>query len=245
MADGDPTNSKGPGVIRKFQTFVFQEITSNPFQILGSVCFVIIAVFLFKDKGDFIKSLQDSDTARGLITFLVAVTTVCIAILGAIFAMSGSKDKPEEVKERFGFIREILALLISVLGTVLGFYFGSSDKAPHQSLALSDIKIKASYLYTYVSGGDAPYKCSLRYISHHQERINIPCEDGWISDSLKYSLKPGESIILEVSDSKGVKVSREYEEKSSLPSLGKRDSIAISEAKKDTGVIKSDTALRK
>ena len=64
------------------------------------------------------------DAARVLITFLVAVSTVAIAFLAILTAMV-----IREYKERFALAKEILTLLVGILGTIVGFYFGAATKA--------------------------------------------------------------------------------------------------------------------
>lgn len=59
--------------------------------------------------------------ARSLITFLVAVSTVAIAFLAILTAMV-----LREFKERFALAKEVLTLLIGILGTIVGFYFGAA-----------------------------------------------------------------------------------------------------------------------
>ncbi len=60
--------------------------------------------------------------ARGLITFLIAVTTMGIAIMLAIFTIF-SKGGPDDDKQ-FDKGKQVLSVLIGLLGTIVGF---SSD----------------------------------------------------------------------------------------------------------------------
>jgi hypothetical protein len=62
------------------------------------------------------------DQARGLITFLFAFATIAIIILIAITTFWMPKD---EFQARFDKAKDLLTILIGVLGTILGFYFGS------------------------------------------------------------------------------------------------------------------------
>lgn len=64
------------------------------------------------------------DAARILITFLVAVATVGIAFLAVLTAMV-----IREYKERFALAKEVLTILVGILGTIVGFYFGVANTA--------------------------------------------------------------------------------------------------------------------
>lgn len=85
---------------------------------------VIFLLFSHALNGDMLERLASIEQARGLITFLFAVATVGIAlvIVLAVFLSTGSK---EEIGERFQMGKDILAVLIGVFGTIIGFYFGS------------------------------------------------------------------------------------------------------------------------
>lgn len=66
---------------------------------------------------------DQDDSARNLITFLVAVGTIAIAFLAILTAMV-----IREFKERFALAKEVLTILVGVLGTIVGFYFGTAGK---------------------------------------------------------------------------------------------------------------------
>jgi hypothetical protein len=67
------------------------------------------------------KAATVEDTARIFITFLVAVGTIAIALLAVLTAMI-----IREYKERFALAKEVLTVLVGILGTIVGFYFGSA-----------------------------------------------------------------------------------------------------------------------
>ena len=94
---------------------------------------VIFFLFSFALDKTMLVELAEPGKARGLITFLFAVATVGIAlvIVLAVFLSTGSK---EEVSERFQMGKDILAVLIGVFGTIIGFYFGSETAAPPPAL---------------------------------------------------------------------------------------------------------------
>ncbi|MGT2445912.1 hypothetical protein ACU4I5_26970 (plasmid) [Ensifer adhaerens] len=120
-------------------------------------------------NGSFLPSIAKPENARGLITFLFAFSTIAIII---IVAISTLYMKREEVEFRFQSAKDLITILIGVLGTILGFYFGSMENeaagrgvyvanvepssptvSPGQSVALSGM----------VVGGTAPYQIEFSF----------------------------------------------------------------------------------
>ncbi|HEX8530432.1 MAG TPA: carboxypeptidase-like regulatory domain-containing protein [Cytophagales bacterium] len=142
----------------------------------------LVGWFFFKqlvgDRMDSLNlaNLNDMEVARGAITYLVAVTTVAMAALLLLAAiMTGGKD----LDKRFALGREILTLLIGILGTIIGFYYGSSvdgrdgnngqngaDSVQVSSVKLDPASPKAKGTFTVtaqVGGGTAPYTYSVTF----------------------------------------------------------------------------------
>ena len=71
----------------------------------------------------FLKDMAEPGNARGLITFLFAFATIAVIIITVIATFW---VKMEEVEQRGTLAKEILAILIGIMGTILGFYFGSA-----------------------------------------------------------------------------------------------------------------------
>lgn len=123
-------------------TAVALEISSGPewkfgqyilpgfFTALGLVVLGFIGYTLYQRNQSFLSSLADKDFARGLITFLIAITTVGIAIILAISTVVTAETS--ESDRRFDRGKQVLTVLIGVLGTIVGFYFGSApdSRAP-------------------------------------------------------------------------------------------------------------------
>src|SRR4029077_8441261 len=100
--------------------------------IFGGLVFVVLLIIIiafWRNGGAFLESLQSLEISRGLITFLVVFTTILIAITLVLYITISTAD-PAEIKDRFGFGKEILTALIGILGTILGFYFGQSVAGP-------------------------------------------------------------------------------------------------------------------
>ena len=71
------------------------------------------------------------DYARGLITVLFTVGTIGVALLATLTAMF---IPGPEGKERFDRVKEVLSLLLGIVGTIIGFYYGTevNKKEPSQ-----------------------------------------------------------------------------------------------------------------
>lgn len=64
------------------------------------------------------------DQARGLITFLFSFATIGIIVLVAISVLWMEKS---EVEGRFERAKDLITILVGVLGTIIGFYFGTAS----------------------------------------------------------------------------------------------------------------------
>lgn len=147
---------------------------------------------------EFVKSLQDITIARGLITFLVVITTMGIALILTI--STTVFGTPADLEDKlFDRGKQVLTVLIGVLGTIVGFYFGSSPdskssqttmaKEP-QTLAiapanLSDQQPKNGEKITissFVSGGKGPYSYSITFSPPRviSDAKDIESTDGFI-----------------------------------------------------------------
>jgi hypothetical protein len=108
-------------------------------------CFIIGSLFwpfLFGEKGGttLLRELSNFEVARGLITFLVAVTTVGIALILTVYVVVTTDTDAEK---HFALAKEVLTGLIGVLGTIVGFYFGSgTTQSPGQSPPAATVAVK-------------------------------------------------------------------------------------------------------
>jgi hypothetical protein len=83
--------------------------------------FLAVGIFF---SGGFLEKLANPDVARGLVTFLFAFATIAIFVIASIAIFWADF---EQVEKRAGLAKELIAVMIGVLGTILGFYFGSAS----------------------------------------------------------------------------------------------------------------------
>jgi hypothetical protein len=146
----------------------WENTSSFIFSVLGIITLftllAVLAVSLFTHNGP-LEELGNLEIARGLITFLIAFTTVGIALILTISTVV-TQDSPENDK-RFDRGKQVLTTLIGVLGTIVGFYFagiqGAGMSAPTPAITstvLPSGTVGAKYTDTQLaeSGGTPPFK---------------------------------------------------------------------------------------
>lgn len=74
-----------------------------------------------------LETLKDQASARGMITMLVLGTSMSLAIMLVYQAYQAGTTN-----ESFRMAREIFGSLIGIVGTIIGFYFGSMDKGDEE-----------------------------------------------------------------------------------------------------------------
>jgi hypothetical protein len=93
------------------------------------IIFAIIGVDAFSTKSTpLLQQLSDTATARGLITLLISVGAVWVAIILAVGAFSKADDK------QFTRAKDVLVIMIGLLGTIVGYYFGSESSNNPQAV---------------------------------------------------------------------------------------------------------------
>jgi hypothetical protein len=187
--------------------------------ILGGI-FVALYVGLYQADGRFLSSLRETDVSRGLITFVVAVTTVSIALVLAVYVMA-SNEQAAVLKERFSYAKDVLATLVGILGTILGFYFGTTVNTQVEAVQVAEPQVRGTQLVAHVTGGSPPYRYTLLLPGVEQSKTpSKVSKDGWIFEQLPSSLKKDDPVSLDVSDSKDKKASRAFKYVPEVPSAG-------------------------
>ena len=165
----------------------------------------------------FLRRLNDPSIGRGLITWVILLSAIGIAmvLIYQAFSVTGDKD---EADNRFRRAREIFATLMGILGTIVGFYFGSAEKAPTK-MDVAEIKILDKKLVTHATGGTLPYRFTVKVgdVTIMKDRSS---DDGWIVEPLDSKFKLNASIVVDVldaKDNKATKKSTVIEEKPTTP----------------------------
>ncbi len=126
----------------KWQRFVatIAENALSVFMLIMLLFFIVVLIlalfggFLTSGSGGkdgFLTTISDITVTRGLITFLFGIATVAVSILLVIAAFTSSGP---DIKERFDMGKQVLATLIGVFGTIVGFYFGVEIGEPTQPI---------------------------------------------------------------------------------------------------------------
>ncbi|RAR99346.1 hypothetical protein [Ensifer adhaerens] len=146
-------------------------VLSGP-ALLAGFGFIIAAILAWGIfQGRLLADIAKPELARGLITFLFAFSTIAIFILVAIATFWMDKD---EVKERFASAKDLITILIGVLGTILGFYFGAADDPYTRSTLLTanvtttSPQVRAgdkTSVTGIVLGGVGPYDLNVAFTS--------------------------------------------------------------------------------
>jgi PASTA domain len=108
-----------------------QYIPTGLFALLGIIVLGLIVYAITQKDQEFLSSLANKEVARGLITFLITVATVGIAIILAISTLVLTEG--DEGDKRFDRGKQVLSVLIGVLGTIVGFYFGAETSTARQA----------------------------------------------------------------------------------------------------------------
>ncbi len=142
-ADGISSTDPDAGTPVSQGTSVDLELSSGPEPnwtqyiptvLLGLLGLLILAGIVYavtEPSGLILGRLKEKEAARGLITFLIAIATVGIAIILAISTLVLSEGDAGD--KRFDRGKQVLSVLIGVLGTIVGFYFGSETASPKQT----------------------------------------------------------------------------------------------------------------
>ncbi len=163
-----------------------------PIMILSAIFFMIgMAIFGWDSM---LLKMGNIEFARGLITYLFAVVTIGTAVVLVVSALTSTDDEVHE--RRFQRGKEILALLLGVFGTIVGFYFGSevSQKKGVNGgdLTLAPLHLSAQTVTpgtqftveAVVTGGTPPYKFGVGFDKDKVDPGEPVGGDSWLQKTM-------------------------------------------------------------
>lgn len=191
MADVDQTKQVPPQPgLRSY----FDPVVGIAVLILISV-FAMIGYSMLDNGNGLLGRMAESSFARGLITYLFAVVTIGTAVVLVVSALTNGVTDTDEKKFQRG--KEILALLLGVFGTIVGFYFGTeiseSRFRTEQGIFLTtlflDKRVVAAGNTVTVSAnvrdGIPPYRYGIAFGKDASvDFTNLVGSDGWIVTTL-------------------------------------------------------------
>lgn len=143
---------------------------------------VVVSIGFGISKDGYLGNLADKEVARGLITFLIAVTAVGIA--GILFMFTILSKDCDGGDKRFDRGMQVLSVLIGILGTIVGFYYGSAKESKgagqtttggqkQRAFAIAPARLSNPQpkngekitISSFIIGGNPPYTYSLTFDS--------------------------------------------------------------------------------
>ncbi|MBC8877278.1 MAG: hypothetical protein H8E44_48235 [Planctomycetes bacterium] len=118
-------------------------------------------------------NIGEMQHARGVITVIFSVGTISIALIlvMAVLFSKWSGRGGQDLTDRFDSAKQVLTMLLGILGTIVGFYFGSTtdDAAPGFSItdvSVSDLTPEAGTSFTLTAtleDGKPPFGYSVKF----------------------------------------------------------------------------------
>ena len=106
------------------------------FLTVAASLFAMVLVVGMLNK-EFRADIANTDKARGLITFLIAFASTTMI---AIMFISTLWLDGDALKDKLPLEKDVVTLLVGILGTILGYYFGQrqANAAPRASATVTD-----------------------------------------------------------------------------------------------------------
>ena len=161
------TARETPQISFKQQILSFLENNLTNVLLAGFFLVLFLALIWGVFNPSFLNVIAGVEQARGLITFLFAFSAILIIALIAValFWMDAS-----EIDNRFNRAKDLLTIIIGILGTILGFYYGSlvggESRLNVANVALSSAAAKAGeavQISATILGGTAPYTYEIQF----------------------------------------------------------------------------------
>ena len=128
---------------------------------MGALGFVFLAVIAFLTYYVRIAGFQGLSSIEGTRPLLVVTAIVSTIAFGGALLVGSLFSAEGTVEDRFRRAREVFLVFSGIFGTVVGFYFGSSD--PKAGGITLDAFFEEATLVGYVAGGSPPYSVTTIY----------------------------------------------------------------------------------
>jgi hypothetical protein len=153
-------------------------------------------------QGAFLDQLTDPARVRGLITVTITFGTIFFALILIVQSFVGEGGTNNEANERFRRAREVFAVLTGILGTIVGFYFGSVEREAREFVVSGAriVNVGGGAVVAQVENGTPPYHYR---ISFSEKALPVIERDlaspGWIFEP--FEARAGVSAVITVTDS--------------------------------------------
>jgi hypothetical protein len=197
--------------------YIVQPVKTSPGTVVMAAFAAIIILGIAKGF-PVIDKLSEPSFARGLITFIICIATIGLAFMLVCYAFTESSD------DRFKRAREVFAGLLGILGTIVGFYFGSATGGGTTPMTIADLQVNEKVVTTFVTGGTPPYQSVIKASGEFDDdrALTLPKEatqisqSGWIKYTFEKTLKQA-SIEIEIKDSQNRTASKKTDFKTQKP----------------------------
>lgn len=152
--------------------------------------------FLLRSAG-----VRDVDYSRGLITVVFSFGTIAVALALVLSVLLSRDHALPETQARFNSGKEVLALLLGIFGTIVGFYFGSITDSPPKPLSVVEIVVspdqpvlgEAVTITVLAAGGKLPLDYELKVDGMEKSDVQVRQLDRRVM-SKKVQFDPKDSV---------------------------------------------------
>ena len=200
----------------------FKKYPKTTIAIMGVLMLLVVvtllSIMVWPDQ-TVVPHLRDPNYARGLITFLFTLGTIVIAIILTLYAVL---RRPGEDIRNFTHAKEIFTVLVGILGTIIGFYFGTigtdtegpepSESPMELAASLSESEVQEDTQVTVMAfgkGGQPPYVYSLTFEPSTLSDVADLQSTGWLVHTLNLVQVDQDtelSITVTLSDQAGAEI---------------------------------------